>query len=62
MTAEQIQGELATRTLELYSGAQEPELADLYSDPVLHAILQRDGVQLSKLMDFVSSTQKRLAS
>ncbi|MBN2751244.1 MAG: hypothetical protein JXQ84_00900 [Rhodospirillaceae bacterium] len=45
-----------------FSGAQEPKLTDLYGDPLLHAILRRDGVDLSALKAVVAAAQKRLAA
>ncbi|WP_337996714.1 hypothetical protein [Oleispirillum naphthae] len=41
---------------------REPSLAELYGDPVLHAMLRRDGIDLSALKAVVANAQKRLAA
>lgn len=41
---------------------QEPALADLYADPVLHLVLRRDGITLGELQRVVACAQARLWS
>jgi hypothetical protein len=45
-----------------YADAQEPRLDDLYADPLLQAVLKRDGVNLSTLKEVVKNAQERLAA
>lgn len=45
-----------------FAGAHEPRLADLYGDPVLHALMRRDGIDLCTLKAVVNAAQKRLAA
>jgi len=45
-----------------FTGAQEPCLMDLYSDPTLHAVLKRDGLPLSVLKEVVNDAKRRLAA
>lgn len=44
----------------LFSGDEEPNLAELYRDPTLHAVLRRDGLDIAKLQAVVAAAQKRL--
>lgn len=45
-----------------YADAREPRLDDLYTDPLLQAVLRRDGVHLSTLKEVVKKAQARLAA
>lgn len=41
----------------LYSGNEEPTLAELLDDPVMDAILQRDGLTVDHVIDVVLEAQ-----
>lgn len=43
-----------------FAGAHEPTLHELYEDPLLHAVLQCDGLPLDTLKDIVRQAQNRL--
>jgi len=51
-----------TTDLSRYAGNREPNLSDLYDDPVLHAVLERDGLRLATLKDIVTNAQRRLVA
>jgi len=40
----------------------EPALEELYADPVLQALLRRDGVELSALRRLVAAARNKLAA
>ena len=42
-------------------GAGEPSLAELLGDPVLHALLRRDGLSLGELEAAIAAARARLA-
>jgi len=50
------------RSSSTFADLREPTLAELYGDPVLHAMLRRDGIDLSALKAMVANAQKRLAA
>lgn len=50
------------RSASSFSDQREPTLAELYGDPILHAMLRRDGIDLSALKAVVANAQKRLAA
>lgn len=43
-----------------FSGAEEPNLSELYRDPTLLAVLRRDGIDVEKLQAVVAAAQRRL--
>jgi len=45
-----------------FAERREPDLAELYDDPILHAMLRRDGIDLPALQAVVTAAQKRLAA
>ena len=45
-----------------FVGAREPDLTDLYRDPVLHEMLRRDGIDLDALKTVVANARKRMAA
>ncbi len=45
-----------------FAGSREPTLDDLYRDPILQAILSRDGIDLDALKTVVADARQRLAS
>jgi len=44
-----------------YDETCEPRLDDLYKDPLLLAILKRDGIKLSMLKEVIKMAQDRLS-
>lgn len=50
------------RDFAAFAGAREPTLDDLYRDPVLQAILRRDGIDLDALKAVVANARLRLAA
>ncbi len=38
----------------------EPDLADLYNDPTLHALLRSDNLKLGGLQDVITKVQVKL--
>lgn len=50
------------RNVAAFAGACEPALDDLYRDPVLQAILRRDGIDLDALKAVVANARLRLAA
>ena len=51
---------VSNRRTTTFSGAEEPQLAELYRDPTLHAVLRRDGIDVEALQAVVAAAQKRL--
>jgi hypothetical protein len=45
-----------------FSDLREPTLDDLYRDPILQAVLVRDGLDLAALKAVVANAQRRLAA
>jgi hypothetical protein len=39
---------------------QEPALVDLLADPVVHAVMRRDGVSMTELCNHIASARRRL--
>ena len=39
---------------------QEPALADLLADPVVHLVMRRDGVSMKELCNHIASARMRL--
>jgi hypothetical protein len=39
----------------------EPQLDEMLDDPVVQAVMARDGVERDELLDLVSAVQERLA-
>ncbi|MBI3706511.1 MAG: hypothetical protein HY246_02310 [Proteobacteria bacterium] len=39
---------------------QEPTLAELLDDPIIQAVMARDGVERAKLDDLIAAVQARL--
>ena len=39
---------------------QEPALADLLADPVVHLVMRRDGVSMKELCNHIASARARL--
>ncbi len=46
----------------IFAGSCEPPLDELYGDPILQAILHRDGIDLDALKAVVANAQRRLAA
>ena len=44
-----------------YAGNQEPDLADLLTDPLLHRLLASDGVRSDHLIDLIADIKVKLA-
>jgi len=44
-----------------YAGNQEPDLADLLTDPMLHRLMASDGVHRDHLIDLIADVKVRLA-
>lgn len=43
-----------------YAGNQEPDLADLLTDPIMHRLLASDGVRSDHLIDLIADVKVRL--
>lgn len=43
-----------------YAGNQEPELADLLTDPILQRLLASDGVRSDHLIDLIAEIKVKL--
>jgi hypothetical protein len=44
-----------------YAGNQEPDLADLLTDPLLHRLMASDGVHANHLIELIADVKVRLA-
>ena len=44
-----------------YAGNQEPDLADMLTDPILHRLLASDGVRSDHLIDLIADVKVRLS-
>jgi hypothetical protein len=44
-----------------FAGNQEPELAEILTDPMLHRLLASDGVKSDHLIDLIADVKVRLA-
>ncbi len=44
-----------------YCGNQEPDLADMLTDPILHRLLASDGVRSDHLIDLIADVKVRLS-
>ena len=38
---------------------EEPKLSELLNDPILHLLLERDGISLEELRDLIEQTRRR---
>jgi len=44
-----------------FSGNQEPDLAEILTDPMMHRLLASDGVKSDHLIDLIADIKVRLA-
>jgi hypothetical protein len=44
-----------------FAGNQEPDLAELLTDPMLHRLLASDGVKSEHLIDLIADVKVRLS-
>jgi hypothetical protein len=44
-----------------FAGNQEPDLAELLTDPVMHRLLASDGIKSDHLIDLIADVKVRLA-
>ena len=44
-----------------FAGNQEPELAELLTDPMMHRLLASDGVKSDHLIDLIADVKVRLS-
>lgn len=44
-----------------FAGNQEPDLAEILTDPMLHRLLASDGVKSDHLIDLIADVKVRLA-
>ncbi len=45
-----------------YAEGSEPSLAEILADPILHAVMNRDGVTMDELNNHIGQAQDNLAS
>jgi len=45
----------------IFSGNQEPLVAELLTDPILHRLLASDGVRTDHLIDLIADVKVKLA-
>ena len=45
---------------QLYQDNGEPSLEDVLADPVIHRLMERDGVQMTSLLMLIGETQRRI--
>ena len=43
-----------------YAGNQEPDLADMLTDPMLHRLLASDGIRTDHLIDLIADVKVKL--
>ena len=43
-----------------YAGNNEPELAEMLTDPIMHRLLASDGVRADHLIDLIAEVKVRL--
>jgi hypothetical protein len=43
-----------------YAGNQEPDLADLLTDPIIHRLLASDGVRSDHLIELIADVKVKL--
>ena len=44
----------------LFEANEEPSLDEVLTDPVIHLVMKRDGVQMEMLRLLIGETQRRL--
>jgi len=55
-------GALGVDPARLWDGTREPALADVFADPVVWKVMDRDGLTLQDLATVVRNTRERLAT
>jgi hypothetical protein len=53
-------GARAARASAYYHGGLEPSLDEVMADPIVHSLMNRDGVALDSLTDLIAEVRGRL--